>query len=103
MEFFNVIRGWALRDMMPIREISRRTGLSGNTIRRYLRSGTVEPKLLAPSRPSKLDPYAETLTGWLVTEQSKSRKDRRTAKQIHTVQLGYDGPSFRDQAACGSV
>jgi predicted transcriptional regulator len=27
---------------MPIREIARRTGLSRNTIRKYLRSGAVE-------------------------------------------------------------
>ena len=44
-------------------------------------------------RPSKLDPFAEKLTGWLVTEQRKSRKERRTAKQMHAdlVQLGFDG------------
>jgi transposase len=92
-DFSSVIRRWALRDKMPIREISRRTGLSRNTIRRYLRAGTVEPKFQAPSRPSKLDPYAAKLTGWLVTEQRKSRKDRRTAKQMHAdlVQLGYGG------------
>lgn len=50
---------------MPIREIERRTGLSRNTIRKYLRSGTVEPKFQVPDRPSKLDPYAEKLSGWL--------------------------------------
>ena len=93
MDFLSVIRRWALRDKMPIREISRRTGLSRNTIRKYLRAGTVEPKFQTPHRPSKLDPYAEKLTSWLVAEQRKSRKDRRTAKQMHAdlVQLGFDG------------
>lgn len=93
MGFLSVIRRWALRDKMPIREISRRTGLSRNTIRRYLRAGIVEPQFQTPARPSKLDPYAEKLTGWLVTEQRKSRKDRRTAKQMHAdlVKLGFDG------------
>jgi len=38
MGFLSVIRRWALRDKMPIREIARRTGLSRNTIRRYLRA-----------------------------------------------------------------
>jgi len=78
---------------MPIREISRRTGLSRNTIRKYLRADIVEPSFRTPKRPSKLDPFAEKLSGWLVTEQRKSRKDRRTAKQMHAdlVKLGFDG------------
>ncbi|QFT47317.1 hypothetical protein FIU97_12085 [Roseivivax sp. THAF40] len=93
MGLLSVIRRWALRDKMPIREIARRTGLSRNTIKKYLRAGIVEPQFQTPARPSKLDPYAEKLSGWLVTEQRKSRKDRRTAKQMHAdlVQLGYDG------------
>ncbi|PQA80221.1 hypothetical protein C5F52_26830, partial [Limnohabitans sp. TS-CS-82] len=32
----SVIRRWHLRDGMSIREISRRTGLSRNTVRKYL-------------------------------------------------------------------
>jgi transposase len=32
----SVIRRWHLRDGMPIREIARRTGLSRNTVRKYL-------------------------------------------------------------------
>ena len=59
MGFLSVIRRWALRDKMPIREISRRTGLSRNTIRKYLREGAAEPKFKTPTRPSKLDPYAD--------------------------------------------
>ncbi|AXI53345.1 IS21 family transposase [Sulfitobacter sp. JL08] len=93
MGFLSVIRRWALRDKMPIREISRRTGLSRNTIRKYLRADIVEPSFQTPKRPSKLDPFAEKLSGWLITEQRKSRKDRCTAKQMHAdlVQLGFDG------------
>lgn len=100
MDILSVIRRWALRDKLPIREISRRTGLSRNTIRRYLRAGIVEPKFRAPSRPSKLDPYADKLSGWLLTEQRKSRKERRTAKQMHAdlVQLAFDGSYERISA-----
>ncbi|WP_156205672.1 helix-turn-helix domain-containing protein, partial [Pseudorhodobacter ferrugineus] len=43
MSFLKVIRGWALREKMPIREIARRTGISRNTIKKYLREGIVEP------------------------------------------------------------
>ena len=93
MGFLSVIRRWALRDKMPIREISRRTGLSRNTIRKYLREGAVEPKFKTPPRPSKLDPYADRLSAWLLSQLRKPRKDRRTVKQMHAdlVKLGYDG------------
>ena len=68
MALLSVIRRWHLREGMPIREIERRTGLSRNTIRKYLRAGVVEPKFKVPDRPSKLDPFAEKLSGWLRTE-----------------------------------
>ena len=93
MALLSVIRRWHLRQHIPIREIERRTGLSRNTIRKYLRSDAVEPQFKLPDRPSKLDPFAEKLTGWLRQEASKSRKQKRTTKQLHAdlVALGYDG------------
>jgi transposase len=80
-----------------MRETARRTGLSRNTIKKFLRAGVVEPRFRTPARPSKLDPYAEKLSGWLVVEQRKSRKDRCTANEMHAdlVQLGYDGSHER--------
>lgn len=97
MALLSVIRRWAFRDGMSIREITRRTGLSRNTIRKYLRSDALEPKFQVADRPSRLDPYAERLSGWLKTETAKSRKQRRTGKQIHAdlVALGYDGSYSR--------
>ena len=93
MALLSVIRRWHFREGMPIREIERRTGLSRNTIRKYLRSGTVEPVFKVSVRPSKLDPFAEKLSGWLKIEVGKSRKQRRTARQMHAdlVVLGYEG------------
>ncbi len=93
MALLSVIRRWHLRQHIPIREIERRTGLSRNTIRKYLRSDAVEPQFKLPDRPSKLDPFAEKLTGWLRQEASKSRKQKRTTKRLHAdlVALGYDG------------
>jgi transposase len=97
MALLSVIRRWHFRDGIPIREIERRTGLSRNTIRKYLRSGAVEPTFKVPNRPSKLDPFAEKLSGWLRLEASKSRKQKRTAKQLHVelVSLGYSGSYSR--------
>src|SRR5580704_6277213 len=83
MELLSVIRRWHYRDRFSIREISRRTGLSGNTVRKYLRSDSVEPKFAVPDRPSRLDPYADKLSHMLRQEAGKSRKQKRTIKQLH--------------------
>ena len=93
MATLNVIRRWALRDQMSIREISRRTGLARNTIKKHLRSEESEPKYPRRASSSKLDPYAEKLATWLGIEATKSRKQRRTLRQIHTdlVSLGFEG------------
>ena len=93
MELLSVIRRWHYRDHFSIREISRRTGLSRNTVRKYLRSDSVEPKVQLPDRPSRLDPYADKLSHMLRHEAGKSRKQKRTIKQLHAdlVALGYDG------------
>lgn len=61
MGLLNVIRRLALREKVAIREIARRTGLSRNTIKKYLNAGTIEPKFSVPKRPSKLDPFADKL------------------------------------------
>jgi transposase len=55
----SVIRRWALREQLSIREIARRTGLSRNTIKKYLAAGVVEPRYAKRSSSSKLDPYAD--------------------------------------------
>ncbi len=93
MGFFSVIRRWALRDKMPIREIARRTGLSRNTIKKYLREDAVEPRFKTPSRPGKLDPCADRLSAWLLAQTRKSRKERRNVKLMYEdpVKPGYDG------------
>jgi transposase len=93
MGLLNIIRRMALREKQSIREISRRTGLSRNTVTKYLNAGTIEPKFTIPERPSKLDPFADKLASWLKAEAGKSRKQRRTLKQLHAdlVALGFAG------------
>ena len=83
MALLSVIRRWHFREHLSIREICRRTGLSRNTIRKYLRSDTVEPAFKVPDRPSKLDPFADRLSAWLKTEANKPRKQKRTVLQLH--------------------
>ena len=93
MKLLSVIRRWALRDQLSLREIARQTGLSRNTIRTYLRGDLVEPAFKLPERPSKLDAFAAKLSAWLKLEAGKPRKQRRTVKQLHAdlVALGFEG------------
>lgn len=93
MALLSVIRRWHFREGMSIREISRRTGLSRNTVRRYLRGGAVEPKFKVPDRPSKLAEFADKLALWLRTDANRPRKYKRSAKQMHAelAVLGYGG------------
>ena len=104
MGLLNIIRRMHLRQKLSVREIARRTGLSRNTITKHLAADTIEPKFATPDRPSKLDPFAEKLAGWLKTEAGKSRKQRRTLKQMHAdlVALGFTG-SYNRVAAFGGT
>ena len=93
MGLLNIIRRMHLRQKLSIREIARRTGLSRNTVTKHLAADTIEPKFATPERPSKLDPFADKLAGWLKAEAGKARKQRRTLKQMHAdlVTLGFAG------------
>ncbi len=121
MAFLCVIRRWALRDQLSIREISRRNGLSRSEARRHrsegrpsrrhrfepdgrrrairknLWAGTADPQVQVPERPSKLDPCADKLAAWLTSEAGKPRKQRRTLKQLHAelASLGCEGSCNR--------
>src|ERR1700691_1169255 len=93
MELLSVIRRWRYRDHYSIRDIARRTGLSRNTVRKYLRSDSVEPKFTIADRASKLDAYANKLSQMLRQEAGKSRQQKRRIKQLHAdlAALGYCG------------
>ena len=61
VDLLSVIRRWHGREKLSIREISKRTGLSRNTIRKYVASGVTEPKYPPRKSVSKLDPFAQML------------------------------------------
>ena len=88
-----IIRRWHIRDQVPLREIARRLGISRNTVRRYLRAETVEPAYAERRAHRAIDKYAFQLSALLKTEAAKSRKQRRTLKQIHEdlKELGFEG------------
>ncbi len=88
------IRRMHLRDGMSIREVCRRTGLSRNTVRGWLRQeGVTEPKY--PKRASRgvVDAFAEHLEAALRTDAHRPVRERRTARALFEQirSLGYTG------------
>lgn len=59
MALLSIIRRWHLRNHVFLREIAKRLGLSRDTVRRYLRSRTIEPIYSRAAGPTVLDGYAE--------------------------------------------
>ena len=88
-----IIRRWHLRDQISLREIAKRLGISRNTVRRYLRSETVEPAYADRRSASALDVYAFKLSTCLKTESTKSRKQKPSLKKMHAdlCVLGFEG------------
>ncbi|WP_413628901.1 helix-turn-helix domain-containing protein [Herbaspirillum frisingense] len=93
MALLGIIRRWYIRDRISIREIARRLDISRNTVRRYIRSDVSEPAYPARRSPSSLDEFTARLSAWLSAEAVKSRKQRRTLKQmfLDLRELGYEG------------
>jgi transposase len=88
------IRRMHFRDHLPLREIAKRTGLSRNTVRRWLRQADVtEPRYPARTTPSVLDPYVEQLETWLRADSHRPKRNRRTLKVLfqHLRAQGYPG------------
>lgn len=97
MDLLAKIRRWHFREKVKIREIARRTGLSKNTVKKYLRDETVEPAYPERENATKLDPYREDLASWLKAESGKGRRERRTLRAIYKTLkgLGYGGDYSR--------
>ena len=82
MAILSAIRRWHFRDGASIREIARRSGLSRNTVRKYLQSKVVEPQYPARDSVGKLSPFEPKLRQWLSTEHKKTKKLRRNAQHV---------------------
>ena len=93
MALLGVIRRWYFRDGMSKREIARRTGLSRNTLKKYLSQSHMEPVYSPRQSSSKLDDFAAILQDALIFEAKKPRKQRKSVKQLYHDLLpqGYCG------------
>jgi transposase len=97
VDLLSVIRRWHLREGVSLRQIAKRTGLSRNTIRRYLRGDVVEPVYPQRKTPSKLDDFAARLVEGLKAQAQSARKQRKTLKHLHAdlCAQGYTGSYHR--------
>lgn len=95
MATYAKVRRMRLREGLSISEIARRTSLSRNTIKAWLReSGRSEMKYRREPGPKKLDPHIEWLRRALETDARRPRKERRTALKLFA--------QLRDQGYAGS-
>jgi transposase len=85
MEMLGRIRRMHLRDKLSLHEIARRTGLSRNTVRNWLRTPE-EVRKPTYSRKAvfgtKLSAYVAELEQALKADALRPKKDRRTARAL---------------------
>jgi transposase len=88
------IRRLSRRGKKSEREISRMTGLSRNTVAKWLH-GELEgdPKYRRGMQPGKLTAFHETLIQALKADARRPKRERRTAKALFAElrRAGYDG------------
>ena len=94
MVMYAKIRRMFFREHHSISEIARRTSLTRNTIKKWLRSpdGT-EPSYSRSKAITKLTPFKARLTLWLEADAHRPKRDRRTALMMYEAikQDGFTG------------
>ena len=92
MEILGKIRRMHLRDKLSLHEIAKRTGLSRNTIRKWLRTPeeAAPPAYLTAREPGKLTAFHATLEQALKADAHRAKQNRRTAQALF-AQIKDDG------------
>ncbi|PWB88803.1 hypothetical protein C5688_18945 [Methylocystis sp. MitZ-2018] len=96
MELLRDVRRWRYRQHFSIREIARRTRLSRNTLRKYLRSDSAEPKfrsLTFEQAGSFADRLAQMLRQEAVQSRIHLRAYRKTKRGQRRSKFGSGHPS----------
>ena len=111
MGMYSKVRRLFYRERLSISEIQRRTSLSRNTIKKWLKEAEgTEPKYVRPPAVSKIAPFASLIQLALQTDSHRPKKERRTALMLfkELQQAGFTGSysgvnryiyAWRDQAA----
>ena len=94
MEMMGKVRRMKLRDQLSNSEIARRTGLSRNTVKKWLLApGDRAPKYQRERGPTKLRAFEATLVQALEADARRPKHARRTARSLlaHLQAQGYRG------------
>ena len=94
MDMIGRIRRLHVRDNLSEREIARRTGLSRNTVSKWLHAPVSQaPKYRRAARPSKLSAFEGLLRQALLADARRPKHERRTARVLHAEikAAGYAG------------
>lgn len=76
-----------LRDRMSLSEIAKRTGLSRNTVKKWLkRAKAAVPRYQRRDRPGKLTAFAAQLEQALQADGRRPKRDRRSARAVRPGQ-----------------
>ena len=95
METVSKVRRWIKADGMSIREVCRRTGLSRNTVRKYLRDENAEPQYLmtTPRSSRRLLDHEVHLRAMYESDLAKPSRERRSMQGLFEALVceGYTG------------
>lgn len=83
MEMLGKIRRMYFRDKLSLHQIAKRTGLSRNTIRKWVRAPeATQPAYQRCAIFNKLSPFHETLEQALKADSFRAKHNRRSAKRF---------------------
>ena len=99
MESISKIRRWVLVEGRSMRSVARATGLSRNTIKKYLKdeSPPSYQRQAPPVRHKLCNGFDLRLQGLFEQDQKRPRRERRTAVRLYEplVSKGIPGPVRR--------
>lgn len=83
MDMIGEVRRMKMRDGVSISEIGKKTGLSRNTVKKWLKApAPVAPRYERPAKVGKLSAFEATLVAALKTDAHRTRDQRRTARAL---------------------
>ena len=98
MVMYSKIRRMFFREHLSISEIARRTTLTRNTIKKWLKAADgTEPKYRRPPKLTKLTPFEPKLLMALAADAHRPKRDRRNALMLFNEikQQGFTGSYTR--------